>query len=559
MMVTQADGSKEKMETAVIYARQSSGSDDYSESVEVQIRNCRNLAASSNLNVLAIFQDLNVSGKTYPEGWEVLAQNDFAFQKWFSEQTGIKRSRKGLGELFRFLPQTDYIIVDEITRLYRPLTRSFLEAAVNQRLIEHHVRILQVKGGMLDLAQFDQQLITMLKNQINDEQIAKQRQKSIEVLNRLRDSGVMPTGVTAWGLRYEPGCKRISADPEKIPVVQYIFDALDRRLPYNQIIQEVNLRWPHLFRSCFWEKSLYLMAAKPIYAGYQYNTAGELIKNRQWDGVISVAQWLRVQEVMKERRLTGGKTHCNYAGETRHWLPLSGLLYCGVCGSRLVTAVDRGKVAYFCQRGYFRGTPECRGARIMVDYDKPELVGLLQMLRQVLPLGILAREKRLNALRREQSGENEYLERLSALENKILLIGRQFAAGELPESVYRKLTAELAEKIETMRRKHLRSGGSETELRREDDRLLELRRAIRKKQVPHEVFEELLRQALRKVEVHADIVRLIPNMDNVKLPDLRRIRKGKCTGFSRSELIRLWRWVRTAVRQAAPGEGGKLF
>ena len=64
------------MESAVIYARQSSGSDDYSESVEVQIRNCGNLAKKSNLQVIGIFQDLNVSGKTYPEGWEILAEND---------------------------------------------------------------------------------------------------------------------------------------------------------------------------------------------------------------------------------------------------------------------------------------------------------------------------------------------------------------------------------------------------------------------------------------------------------------------------------------------------
>ena len=60
--------------------------------------------------------------------------------------------------------------------------------SVNQILIENHVQILQVKGGKLDLAQFDQQLVTMLKNQINDEQIAKQRQRSKEVLNKIRDS-----------------------------------------------------------------------------------------------------------------------------------------------------------------------------------------------------------------------------------------------------------------------------------------------------------------------------------------------------------------------------------
>ena len=372
------------MEKAVIYARQSSGSDDYSESVAVQIRNCRHLAEHSKIKVVAVFQDLNVSGKTYPEGWETLAASDHAFQSWFAMQTGSKSSRKGLGELFRTLAGVNYIIVDDITRLYRPLSRSFLEAAVNQYLIEHGVRILQVKGGMLDLNQFDQQLITMLKNQINDEQIAKQRQRSIEVLNRLRDSGFMPTGVTAWGLRYLPVRKRISADPAKLPVIRYLFDRVDAGDSYNRIVHEVNARWGHLFRTCFWEKSLYQITSRPIYAGYQYNTAGELIKNRQWDGVVSLEQFQRVQAIMAKRREEGEFRK----GRGHHWMPLSGLLVCGVCGSRLVSCVDDGRVAYRCKRGYFRGDNSCYSTRIMVDYDKPKLVGLLRLVRQVLPLGL---------------------------------------------------------------------------------------------------------------------------------------------------------------------------
>ena len=176
---------------AVIYARQSSGSDDYSESVEVQISNCRQLAGQRNIEIVEVLSDLNISGKTYPAGWEALATADRAFQSWASGNSSGRLFRNGFGRVIRLLDQINCIIVDDITRLYRPLSRSYLENAVNQTLIEHNVKIIQVKGGTLDLALFDQQLITMLKNQINDEQIAKQRQRSIEVFNKVRNSGVM--------------------------------------------------------------------------------------------------------------------------------------------------------------------------------------------------------------------------------------------------------------------------------------------------------------------------------------------------------------------------------
>ena len=176
---------------AVIYARQSSGSDDYSESVEVQIANCRKLAGNMQIRVVKCLSDLNISGKTYPVGWEKLAAADSAFQKWSATHTRRNGFRPALGKLIALLPDIDCIIVDDITRLYRPLSRSFLEAAVNETLIENNVQILQVKGGTIDLAQFDQQLVTMLKNQINDEQIAKQRMRSIEVF--------CPSAYGVWG------------------------------------------------------------------------------------------------------------------------------------------------------------------------------------------------------------------------------------------------------------------------------------------------------------------------------------------------------------------------
>ena len=186
---------------AIIYARQSSGSDDISESVENQIANCKKQAEKENYQVIGIFSDLNTSGKTYPEGAESIAENDSAFLNWYDQQTGTKKYRHGLGEVIKLLDQADVLIIDEMTRLYRPVTRSFLESYVNQKITEANVKIIQVKGGKLDLSQFDQSLIQMLKNAIQDEAIANQKAKAKQQFQKLRDNGYLCNGARAFGLK----------------------------------------------------------------------------------------------------------------------------------------------------------------------------------------------------------------------------------------------------------------------------------------------------------------------------------------------------------------------
>ena len=407
---------------AVIYARQSSGSDDYSESVEVQIFNCRQLANSKHLEVIGIFSDLNISGKTYPAGWETLAGADRAFQSWAAGNSPGKLFRNGFGRVLVLLDRIDYIIVDDITRLYRPLSRSYLENAVNQALIEHNVKIIQVKGGTLDLAMFDQQLITMLKNQINDEQIAKQRQRSIEVFNKVRNSGVMPTGITAFALNYDRISKRYTVDEEKSQVVKFIFQQIILHNTYNNIIKDVNLRWKHFFHGCFWNKTLYEIARKPIYAGYQYNSSGELIPNLQGNGIISLSDFLQAQKIMEQNRLESAAHSSNSAGIAKYWLPLSGVLYCGVCHSKLVVAIEKDKIRYRCRKGYLLNNADCRSSGIAMYCSKPHITGAIDAVQTALGYALVERRKKqLESVLEDKLLENYRNNSLSKTEYEMLL------------------------------------------------------------------------------------------------------------------------------------------
>lgn len=81
---------------ALIYARQSSGKDDFSESVDAQIANCKKLAAKEKLEIIGIYKDLNTSGETYPVGAEEIARLDKAYTKWVLSQSAKKDFRLGL-------------------------------------------------------------------------------------------------------------------------------------------------------------------------------------------------------------------------------------------------------------------------------------------------------------------------------------------------------------------------------------------------------------------------------------------------------------------------------
>ena len=371
----------EKGKKAVIYARQSSGSDDKSASVEAQIENCRRLAQDRGLEVIGVYSDLNTSGKTYPTGAEHIAANDEAFIHWFDTQTKTKKFRPGLGAAFAKLTETRYIIVDDVTRLYRPCKGSFLEAFINRTLEREQVEILQVKGGNIDLSKFDSALITMLRNAINDEQIANCRAKSKQAFRRMRDAGMLANGGgKAWGTAYNVTTKEITIKEGYADIIQMIFNEIENFTPYNQILKAIQAR----VSGRVYNTTLYHVAENPIYAGYMRNNDGELIRNMQISNPpISFAQWQNVQRIMSGKKKAPNKAKFRF-------LPFSGLLYCGYCGSRLVSGHENGKIFYYCKDGVnIRHSAECGKARTMAHTEE-DVEGQIDLFRAIKPLLIMS-------------------------------------------------------------------------------------------------------------------------------------------------------------------------
>lgn len=485
------------MKKAIIYARQSSGSESASESIEVQILNCKNLAEKMNLELLGIFHDHNISGKTYPAGFEAVANLDQAFLNWFTNQTGHKKFRDGLGSLMEKLPQTDFLIVDEITRLYRPLSNSFLESFINQKLIINGVQILQVKGGILDLALFDQHLITMLKNQINDEQIAKQRQKSIEVMAKIRDNGFLPTGPKAWGLEYDKQTKKISMSAEKAAVIILIFESILNNIPYNQIILTINKDFASLLEKNFWTSAFYNIAKNPIYCGYQFNTNGELIKNKQWDGVISYETFEAVQKIMQKKRIHDNKHHVK--PRTNRFLPLSGYIFCGNCSSRLVAGISSNKIYYRCPNANLHKNTACSKNRIAESINSPSGIGLKEAVYYYFRF-FLQQECAKSAQNFLSETEKNISEQLQDFNDKQNLFAHAFINGELALSEYNKYMKSLNKKIWNLKNKDNSISINVFSA------IYDLYHKYLRKKITDSEYEYLLKNTFNKITVYNDTV-----------------------------------------------------
>lgn len=317
------------MVKAIIYARQSSGDEEQSASVDQQIANCKRLAEDNDLTVVGIYSDLNISGKTYPDTTEAiaLAAVDIAYKTWVdSTYLKVKRYRKGLAEVITSLKTIDYVILDDFTRLMRPLPNSYLESHITQKLKMANVKIWCVKGGISDLSNFADNLVSTLISQINANQLEIQRQKSISALKILRDTGYRVCGGSFYGYR-QIKSQHYEIEPVGAEAVRKAFEMAENFVPYNRICRTMAemLGRPH-----FSKLSLRDILQRPEYAGYQYNSEKELIESQCFKNIplITLTQFRKVGERIRNRKIPNHDRKDIYA--------FSGLCFCGYCKEKMI-------------------------------------------------------------------------------------------------------------------------------------------------------------------------------------------------------------------------------
>ena len=508
---------------ALIYARQSSGKDDVSESVEAQIENCKKLAAKENLEVVGIFRDLNSSGETYPVGAEIIAQLDKSYQQWVMNQSSKKSFRSGLGEAIALFPDIDILLVNEVTRLYRPIHGSFLEGHINQLLTSNHVQVLQVQGGSIDLTKFDQMLINTIKNQILYEDLQKKRTNSIIAFRNKRDSGKLCTGCRSFGIRYL-GNDKLEVIPECIEIIRFIFDRICGHKSYRSIIRDCNERWGESQKMFFYESTIYHIAKQPLYAGYQYNSQHELIKNVQIAGqeIISFDQWLEVQDIINNKRK-------NYrTQEKKRFLPLSGRLFCGSCGSRLVILLNHGNVYYHCNKKTLAKDHRKCGESL-IRFNSGRMKGNFSLYDTVYPLLTVALFNKLNKMKdmvKAKDQISDYEAKLQNLQKEIDdtydMVREGFATMKDLRNIIQKqksVKEDLLKKIAEIRASNI----SETELEEMENLTMnDLVEKIIDKSLPDEKYAELIGLADIRGTIYADRVEFHTIFGELTLPRLKK-------------------------------------
>ena len=504
---------------ALIYARQSSGKDDFSESVEAQIANCKKLAAKEKLEVIGIYKDLNSSGETYPVGTEDIARLDKAYMKWAFSQSAKKDFRLGLCQVLQKLPEVDFVLVNELTRLYRPINGSFLESHINQHLKENNVKVLQVQGGTIDLSEFDQQLITLIKNQILYEDLQKKRQNSINAFRIKKDSGRLCSDAKMHGIRYL-GNGKLEVIPEWVEIIRFVYDNICAYRPYRAIIRDCNERWgKDIF---FYESSIYAIAKQPIYCGYQYNSQGELIKNVQITGqeFISFEQWQEVQKIISQKR----KDY--HVKAKKHWLPLSGKLYCGECGSKLICQLEHGKIYYSCnKRTLDRSHVNCRNSRIRFESGLRGEPALYDAVYPLLSIALIERHRKALEILNDKNELEKYDVELKNLAIKEEQLHEIFLDGLATEEQLRNLLIrnrsrrlELQKKVTLLKNSNLNKDALQD---LEKNVLVGHFNDLANRSLPQGVYERLLNDARITATIYVDRVEFHTLYGNVSLPRIR--------------------------------------
>ena len=435
---------------AIIYARQSSGKEEESESIAMQLERCRDLTHKHHLEVIGQFSDANTSGRLYPDGAENVIVLDVAYQKWYEKNSIEKKSRPGLRKVLNMLPLADLLIVYDMTRLYRPVQNSFLQSYIDSQLVESRVRVLTVKEGESNPSDFSDSLVATIKSQVNDNQIKLTSEKSRLAMQKLKDDGFLPTGARMFGIRYVGGkSKKVEVIPEKAEVIRFAFEQTLKLKPFNWIVREMNNLYANQVNGkAFYGTSFRHIISQPFYCGFMRDSHGALIPARQMQGqeIISFEEWQKANEIVN-----GSNRTIRRCKNMPH--PFSGILRCGYCGARLVVGRDGQKEFYHCLSVVTAGCDECRKARVTMNLVRSteESTGLRKAIAPLLSLALFKSLEQQEALTRRANELPKLKMLLADIEAKIMTAGEEYIEGSMGLDAYHIIEQKANAKIKELR------------------------------------------------------------------------------------------------------------
>lgn len=348
------------MEKAIIYLRQSFGSEEESASIEVQRDVCKRYCKSNHIEIVDICEDKNTSSELYPltESGVIRAKYDDGFQAWLKEQRTPNRKeyKEHLGEAFNRIEseKITYLVAYETDRIYRNATNSNLSNYIISFLIKNKCSIIEAHyNRKIDFSDTMQQVFSNFKAAIEYESLQRKRIASMQSVEFRKNQFRVISN--AFGVISRNG--KITFDANKAEMIKYIYDAVIRGESYQKILHIINRKYIDLlpkykrdgkiYRSKqFYHTNIMHILTNIVYTGYAINMAGEIKRaiNIQ-NPIIDYSTYIEVQKIIKNKK-RGYQKYNLKENKKRHFLPFSGYLKCQ-CGRRLTVAFDKG-IVYRC-------------------------------------------------------------------------------------------------------------------------------------------------------------------------------------------------------------------
>ena len=323
----------DEISKVAIYARQSSGDEEGSPSIEVQIEGLTKMAQERGFEVILTENDGNTSGRTYPDTLEArqLSAGDQVFQAHFhGKSEDAKLYRGGLARIIDILPEVDAVLVRDHTRLMRPLTDSFLQAYVHQKFTAAQTCLLSRTEGLLDFSIFRDVFVSGIDSMIQDNALKINADKTLDGIEKKRNGGELwnSSVVNSYGYR-QTGKQKVEVVEAEAVVVQEVFQRFNDGETIMGIVKRLNACGvPTKTGKGKWRQdSVKHMLKRHVYAGFDYTSQGERIQVKPLEGKALIDE---VTFAKAHSRLTENGKYRTYRTQTVH--PLSGLLYCGYCG-----------------------------------------------------------------------------------------------------------------------------------------------------------------------------------------------------------------------------------
>lgn len=326
--------------TAVIYARYSSHN-QREESIEQQVSECTAFAQANNMNVVEVYTDSAISGKTDKRA---------AFQRM------LRDAEKGKFQV---------VIAYKSNRIARNM---FNAMQYETRLDKLGIKTLYCKEEFGDTAAGRFALRTMMNvNQFYSENLSE------DIMRALQDNAanLRVNGRIPYGYRKGQDCRH-EINPEQAEIVREIFRRVLSGEPQIDIANDLNARGIKTKDGNAWNKNSFrVMLRNDIYIGtYRFV---DYEKENAVPPIISKEDFALMQNFLDNKKNPQGKHR-----ENGDYL-LTGKLFCGHCGAYMVGESGTSKSGvlhhyYACQTRRKQRT--CKKETVRRDWIEKKVVEL---------------------------------------------------------------------------------------------------------------------------------------------------------------------------------------